>query len=61
MADPHDWHILDAERGLEARQTTAEGETNRWEVRDRNGEITVLDDKEFNKLRAEGPNPRGLD
>lgn len=61
MADPHDWHLLDAERGLEVRQTTPDSEGNRWEVRDAEGTVTVLDDAEFDQLRCEGPNPKGLD
>lgn len=31
---PHDWHLFDAEAGLEVRQVTEEGQPNRWEVRD---------------------------
>lgn len=61
MADPHGWHLFDAERGYEVRQTTPDGEGNRWEVRDRDGNVTALDDDEFDQLRREGPNPKGLD
>jgi hypothetical protein len=61
MADPHDWHLFDAERDLEVRQTTPDGEGNRWEVRDANGKVTVLNDAEFEQLREDGPNPKGLD
>lgn len=60
MADPHDWHVFDADRGLEVRQTTPDAEGNRWEVRGPDGAVTVLDDDEFEQLRAEGPNPKGL-
>lgn len=61
MADPHDWHTLDAEEGIEARQTTPEGEGNRWEVRKRGSDrVVVLDDEEFEQLRGVGPNPKGL-
>lgn len=60
MADPHDWHVFDADAGLEVRQTTPDAEGNRWEVRGRDGAITVLDDDEFEQLREHGPNPRGL-
>lgn len=60
MADPHGWHTFDAERGLEVRQTTPDSEGNRWEVRDREGNVTELDDDEFEQLRADGPNPKGL-
>lgn len=61
MADTHDWHLLDAERGLEVRQTTPEGDENRWEVRNSAGQVFVLDDESFDQLRREGPNPEGLD
>lgn len=61
MAEPHEWHLFDAERGLEVRQATPEGAANRWEVRDASGEVTILDDDEFDQLRREGPNPKGLD
>lgn len=60
MADPHDWHLFDAERGYEVRQTTPDAEGNRWEVRDRAGHTVVLDDEEFKQLREHGPNPKGL-
>ncbi|MFG3340521.1 hypothetical protein [Glycomyces sp. NPDC048151] len=60
MADPHDWHEFDAECGYEVRQTTPGSEGNRWEVRDRSDRVVVLDDDEFEQLRADGPNPRGL-
>lgn len=61
MADPHDWHALDDERGLEVRQTTPDSEGNRWEVRTSGGEIVVLDDEAFDQLRREGPSAKGLD
>ncbi|WP_026931233.1 hypothetical protein [Glycomyces tenuis] len=61
MAEVHDWHLLDAERGLEVRQTTPDGEGNCWEVRCPDGRVEVLDDDEFEQLRCEGPNPKGLD
>lgn len=61
MADAHGWHLFDAQRGLEVRQTTSEGEANRWEVRDSTGKVTVLNDDEFEQLREDGPNPKGLD
>lgn len=54
MAEVHDWHLFDAEAGLEARQATAEGEPNRWEVR-RTGagdDIKRLDDERFDGLRS---------
>lgn len=60
MADQHDWHVFDAERGYEVRQTTPAAEGNRWEVRSPDGDIMVLDDDEFEQLREHGPNPRGL-
>lgn len=61
MADPHDWHLFDVDRGYEVRQTTPDSEGNRWEVRDREGHVVVLDDDEFEQLRADGPSPKGLD
>lgn len=60
MADPHDWHTFDAERGYEVRQTTPDTEGNRWEVRGPDGRVVVLDDEEFEQLREHGPNPKGL-
>jgi hypothetical protein len=60
MADPHDWHVLDAELGLEVRQTTPDSEGNQWEVRTADGRVEVLDDDEFEQLREHGPNPKGL-
>jgi hypothetical protein len=62
MADPHGWHLFDAERGLEVRQTTPDSEGNRWEVRRTGSDrVVVLDDEEFEQLREDGPNPKGLD
>lgn len=61
MADPHDWHLFDVERGYEVRQTTPDSEGNRWEVRDHAGNVVVLDDDEFEALREDGPSPKGLD
>lgn len=53
MADVHDWHLFDAERGLEVRQTTGADEANRWEVRDPSGNVYTLTDDEFDQLRAD--------
>jgi hypothetical protein len=62
MADPHDWHLFDAERGYEVRQTTPDSEGNRWEVRKVGSkDVVVLDDDEFEAFREDGPNPKGLD
>jgi hypothetical protein len=58
--DPHDWHVLDAEAGLEVRQTIGPDDANQWEVRSPGRDTVVLDDAEFDRLRAAGPNPRGL-
>ena len=58
--EEHDWHLFDAERGLEVRQCTPDSENNRWEVRGADGAITELTDEEFGKLRDAGPNPKGL-
>lgn len=52
MAEQHDWHIFDAERELEVRQTTPDGENNRWEIRFASGETVILDDDEFEQLRC---------
>lgn len=62
MAEAHDWHVFDAERGLDVRQITAEGEANVWEVRGLHGMDTpiILNDAEFKQLRDVGPNPKGL-
>jgi len=60
MAEPHDWHLFDADRGLWVRQTTPDAEGNCWEVRGLDGRIVELDDDEFEQLRADGPNPKGL-
>lgn len=54
MADTHEWHLLDEEEGLEARQTTPAGEANRWEVRDPSGVVMVLSDDEFDRFRSVG-------
>lgn len=59
-SDPHDWHVLDAEAGLEVRQLTAVGEPDEYEVRDAAGKVTALDAAEFAQLRDVGPNPKGL-
>lgn len=60
MAGPHEWHPFDVEAGLDARQLTAEGEPDRYQVRDRDGKITDLDAAGFAQLRDVGPNPKGL-
>lgn len=52
MADPHDWHLFDAEAGLEVRQVTAADQLNRWEVRNPDGEVRMLTDAEFDALRG---------
>lgn len=54
----HDWRVFDAEFGMEAAQID-----NVWYIRyisDRS-QITSLTDVEFNQLRGDGPNPKGLD
>lgn len=48
----HDWHLLDAERGLTVRQVTNRLRANRWEVR-RAGRTVALTDAEFDRLRAD--------
>lgn len=61
MAATHDWHQFD--EVYEVRQTTDEGQDNAWEVRriGAEGPGVVLSDEEFDQLRREGPNPKGLD
>jgi hypothetical protein len=54
MADPHDWHVLDAEEGIEARQLTPDGEDDRYEVRYADGRTEVLDEDAFDRLRGGG-------
>jgi hypothetical protein len=52
MADPHDWHTLDAEDGTEVRQLTPDGEADRYEVRWPDGRTVVLTEVEFDRLRG---------
>lgn len=54
MADPHDWHVLDAEDGTEVRQLTDDGEDDQWEVRYADGRTEVLDGASFDNLRGGG-------
>jgi len=49
------WHRFDEERGYDVRPV--EGG---FEIRDADGNITSLDVEEFEQLRAEGYNPKGL-
>lgn len=58
----HDWHVFDADRGLEVRQATNRLRENRWEVRraGREGVVVALDDEGFDQLRAGGTLPRRL-
>lgn len=63
--DTHDWHPFDIDAGLEVRQATGPDEANRWEVRHVDaegnaGEAVALTDDEFEQLRGDGPNPKGL-
>lgn len=54
MAKPHDWHSFDELH--EVRQVTAEGEPNRWQIREKgspDAEIVDLTDAEFDRLRSE--------
>jgi hypothetical protein len=68
-ADRHEWHVLDAEAGLECRQASGPHEPNRWEIRrsaapldgdDVERYVTVLDDEGLQQLLGDGPNPAGL-
>lgn len=55
--EDHDWRILDAEIGMEVARI---GDS--WHIRyaaDRSV-VTVLTDAEFDQLRSDGPNPKGL-
>lgn len=60
MVKAYDWRPFDLEAGLDARQITAEGEPDRYQVRDRDGNVTDLTADEFAQLRDVGPNPKGL-
>lgn len=51
-AAKHDWHLLDAERGITVRQATNRLRANRWVVR-RAGREVELDDAELDRLRTE--------
>jgi hypothetical protein len=52
----HEWHPFDAEHGYEAAQRS----DGLWLIRDADGCMTELTDEEFNQLRSEGANPKGL-
>lgn len=52
-APKHDWHLFDAERHLEVRQTTNRLRANRWEVRDATRRMTILTDEQFDRLRSD--------
>lgn len=60
MAGLYEWRPFDLDAGLDVRQVTAAGEPDRYEVRDRDGQVTELDATEFKQLRDVGPNPKGL-
>jgi hypothetical protein len=60
MAEPHEWHLFDVEKGYECRQVTEESEENIWEIRDKEGHVTQLNDGEFEKVRAGDASPKGL-
>lgn len=60
MAEPHEWRPFDLEAGLDVRQITAEGEPDRYEIRDSAGKVTELDADEFAQLRDVSPNPKSL-
>jgi len=57
MDTDHDWHLFDVERGYEVRRV---GDT--YEVRDVDNPdaVTPLTADEFEQLRSEGDNPKGL-
>ena len=56
MPDGTDWHPFDVQAGYDVRRV----EDDAWEIRDADGKVTTLTDAEFEQLRAEGPNPKGL-
>ena len=54
----HDWHMFDDQRGMEVAR---EGDIIWVRYTSDPDAITVLTPAEFDQLRSEGPNPRGLD
>lgn len=50
-APKHEWHTLDAERGITVRQATNRLRKNRWVVR-RAGREVALDDVQFDLMRT---------
>lgn len=58
-AAKHDWHTLDAERGITVRQATNRLRANRWVVH-RAGREVALDDTQLDLLRASDWLPEGL-
>lgn len=55
MGKRHDWHMLDAETGMEVRRTRLG-----WQVRTADGRTKRLTARQFDRLLGTGPNPRGL-
>lgn len=51
----HGWHVMDAETGMEVRRTVLG-----WQVRTADGKKRRLTKRQFEQLRAAGPNPKGL-
>lgn len=54
-----EWHLFDAERGYEARETLDDRDAG-YQIRDSDGKVTSLNPEEFDQLRNEGENPRGI-
>jgi len=62
MAEKHELHLFDAEKGYFVAQNTDEGEDNCWHVCNADGDLLAeLNDEEFNQLRdIDQDNPKGL-
>lgn len=57
MGEDQEWRVFDTEKGMEVAQIG-----NAWYIRyiaDRSV-VTVLTEAEFEQLRTDGPNPKGL-
>lgn len=59
----HYWHLFDAERGYEVKRKNKLFGSTEYHVRKTHShdEYVVLTEDEFEQLRADGPNPKGLD
>lgn len=53
-----DWHMFDVEHDYEVRQ---DPDGSGWQIRVKGSKsITHLTDEQFDQLRSEGENPKGL-